>query len=116
MYDTHEAYDGPYVEEGPDLIVGARVGYRVSWTCATGAVTDIFSKKRQKLERRSLHTPFGSPRHLFCNRAITNENPHIVDLAPTILDLFGVKVPDYCDGQSLMPANEAAAPRAMSAN
>ena len=117
VYDTHEAYAGPYVEEGPDLIVGACVGYRVSWTCATGAVTEqIFEDNVKSWSGDHCIHPSEVPGILFCNRAITNENPHIVDLAPTILDLFGVKVPDYCDGQSLMPANEAAAPRAMSAN
>jgi predicted AlkP superfamily phosphohydrolase/phosphomutase len=115
VYDTHETYVGPYVEEGPDLIVGASVGYRVSWTCATGAVTEkIFEDNVKSWSGDHCIHPSEVPGILFCNRAIANENPHIVDIAPTILDLFGVKVPDYCDGQSLMPFIAVDAGRAAS--
>jgi arylsulfatase A-like enzyme len=41
---------------------------------------------------------------LFCNRPIASSRPSIMDIGPTVLDLFGVAVPDYCDGVSLMPA------------
>jgi len=41
---------------------------------------------------------------LFSNRPIAVDSPGIMDIGPTVLDLFGVAVPPYCDGQSLMPA------------
>jgi hypothetical protein len=27
-----------------------------------------------------------------------------MDIGPTILDIFGIQVPAWCDGKSLMPA------------
>jgi bisphosphoglycerate-independent phosphoglycerate mutase (AlkP superfamily) len=32
---------------------------------------------------------------------VETENPRLLDIGPTVLDLFGVKVPDYMDGRAL---------------
>ena len=45
---------------------------------------------------------------LFSNRPIASDSPGIMDIGPTVLDLFGVAIPPYCDGRSLMPAAKAA--------
>ncbi len=41
------------------------------------------------------------PGVLFCNRKLADAKCRIVDLAPTILDLFGVEPPAYMDGRVL---------------
>lgn len=105
VYDTVEAYQGPYVAEAPDLITGFRVGYRASWTCATGAVTDsVFEDNIKSWSGDHCMNPPDVPGILLCTRKIQKEAPSILDLGPTILDLFGVPVPAYCDGSSLMPS------------
>ena len=109
VYDTQEMYDGPYVEDAPDLIVGAHVGYRVSWTCATGAVAaDIFEDNVKSWSGDHCINPDDIPGVLFTSRPIEEDNPSIMDVGPTILDLFGVPAPAYCDGHSLMPNAERA--------
>ena len=40
------------------------------------------------------------PGVLFCNRPVETENPRLLDIGPTVLDLFGVAVPDYMDGKA----------------
>ena len=42
------------------------------------------------------------PGVLFSNRKIFAEDPGIEDMAPTALDLFGIKPPPYMEGKSLM--------------
>jgi len=44
---------------------------------------------------------------LFSNRKIAVEKPAIVDLAPTLLQLFGLELPSYFDGKpwSIATAN-----------
>ena len=37
-FDTATLYSGPYLENGPDLLIGYNAGYRVSWDCASGVV------------------------------------------------------------------------------
>jgi predicted AlkP superfamily phosphohydrolase/phosphomutase len=38
VFDTAKIYEGPYVGNAPDLLIGYARGYRVSWDCATGMV------------------------------------------------------------------------------
>ncbi len=105
VYDTRQAYEGPYVADGPDLIVGFRPGYRVSWTNATGAVTEeVLEDNTRSWSGDHCMNPPDVPGILFANRAIENEDPSIMDLGPTVLDLFGVPIPEYCDGDSLLPS------------
>jgi len=104
VYDTHETYRGPYVQDAPDLIVGFSRGYRVSWTCATGAVTeDVFEDNVKAWSGDHCINPQEVPGVLFCNRKVGAGRAHIMDIGPTVLDLFGIQVPSYCDGKSLMP-------------
>ncbi len=48
--------------------------------------------------------PADVPGILFSNQKLPEGEPGILDLGPTILDLFGVPVPDYCDGKALLSA------------
>ena len=52
------------------------------------------------------------PGVLFCNRALSLDDPEIVDLAPTTLDLFGIEKPAYMDGKSLVRPSAASGPQA----
>jgi len=45
---------------------------------------------------------------LFCNRPIDVARPHITDIAPTVLDLFGVPIPAHMDGKSIMTGRKTA--------
>ncbi|MFH1739099.1 MAG: alkaline phosphatase family protein [bacterium] len=104
VYDSKEIYKGPYVSEAPDLIVGFNVGYRASWSCATGVVSDIILEDNEKSwSGDHCVNPVDVPGIFFCNRTIETDRPSIMDIGPTVLDLFGVAIPPYCDGKSLMP-------------
>lgn len=103
VYDRYEVYSGPYVEEAPDLIVGFRVGYRVAWDSVTGKIGDnIIKDNKRPWSGDHNMNPADVPGMLFCNRHIQKDKPHIVDIAPTVLDLFGVPVPGYFDGEPLL--------------
>jgi predicted AlkP superfamily phosphohydrolase/phosphomutase len=105
VYDCKVVYQGPYVREAPDLFVGFSVGYRASWDCATGVIAEgIFEDNVKSWSGDHCMNPPDVPGILFCNRKIDAESPGIMDIGPTVLDLFGVPVPAYCDGKSLMPA------------
>ena len=105
VYDAQQVYSGPYVEDAPDLIVGFRPGHRVGWSSVTGGITDeIIEDNTRYWSGDHNFNPPDVPGMLFSNRPIAAESPGIMDIGPTVLDLFGVAVPSYCDGQSLMPA------------
>ncbi|HEV3116833.1 MAG TPA: alkaline phosphatase family protein [Gemmataceae bacterium] len=102
VYQAPKVYRGPYKDQAPDLIVGYERGYRVSWEAAIGRTTrDIFHDNTKAWSGDHCVDPSVVPGVLFCNRPVENENPRLLDIGPTVLDLFGVKVPDYMDGKAL---------------
>ena len=113
VYDATEVYSGPYVGDAPDLIVGFRPGHRAGWLSVTGGVSDqeIEDNVRPWSGDHNFNPP-DVPGMFFCNRKIATPTPSIMDIGPTVLDLFGVPVPPYCDGTSLMPATPPRTERA----
>lgn len=102
VYQAPKAYRGPYVEQAPDLIVGYEMGYRVSWDAAVGrTTTQIFHDNMKAWSGDHCVDPAVVPGVLFCNHAIHGENPRLLDIAPTVLGVFGVPAPEYMDGRTL---------------
>jgi predicted AlkP superfamily phosphohydrolase/phosphomutase len=105
VYDRNVIYSGPYLSEAPDLLVGMRVGYRVAWETVTGRVgRRIFEDNVRPWSGDHNMNPPDVPGMLFCNRIVNKTQPHIMDIGPSVLDLFGLPVPGYCDGEPLFPA------------
>lgn len=102
VYNASKTYAGPYKEEAPDLIVGYNKGYRVAWQTAVGDITDsVFHDNIKSWAGDHCIDPSLIPGVLFCNRDITQQDPRLMDLAPTALELFGVDVPSHMDGKPL---------------
>lgn len=98
-------YRGPYTENAPDIIVGYNVGYRVAWDAAIGKCGEaIFSDNTKAWSGDHCVHPELVPGVLFSNRKLGQAKANIIDLGPTILELFGLKKPDYMDGASLLKA------------
>jgi predicted AlkP superfamily phosphohydrolase/phosphomutase len=103
VYDTDVIYSGPYVREAPDLFVGFAVGYRASWDCATGEIAEhAIQDNTKSWSGDHCMNPPDVPGIFFCNRELDVDRIHIMDIGPTVLDLFGVEVPPYCDGKPVM--------------
>ena len=111
VYQARKAYRGPYKEEAPDLIVGYARGYRVAWETAVGRTSrQIFHDNTKAWSGDHCVDPSVVPGVLFCNRKIENEQVRLLDIAPTVLDLFGIPMPDYMDGRVLSIGAAADAP------
>jgi len=106
-FAAHRVYRGPYAEEAPDLIVGYAPGWRVSWNGAKGRVDGtVFSDNTKAWSGDHCIDPRSVPGVVVSNRALgaTDRESSITDIAPTVLDLFGIPAPRYMDGRSLAPA------------
>jgi predicted AlkP superfamily phosphohydrolase/phosphomutase len=102
IYRPASLYRGPYLDAAPDLFVGYSDGYRVSWESAVGKVTDSVIEDNPKAwSGDHCVDPVLVPGVLFSNLPITANEPGIEDIAPTILDLFGVARPEWMDGAVL---------------
>lgn len=100
VFDTSALYAGPYLENGPDLLIGYNAGYRTSWDCATGVVGGpIFEDNVKAWSGDHCIDPRLVPGVLFCSRRVDTEEPALIDIAPTALRLFGIEPPPYMDGR-----------------
>ena len=102
VFDTATLYEGPYVDNAPELLIGYNAGYRTSWDCATGVVAGpVFEDNAKAWSGDHGIDPRLVPGVFFCNRAIDDEEPALIDIAPTALRLFGIDPPGYMDGRPL---------------
>ncbi len=100
VHDAARVYTGPYRGDGPDLIVGFAAGYRASWEAAVGRTDGpLFSDNLRPWQGDHCVDSSLVPGVFFANRSLTVDRPlRLVDIAPTVLRLFGVPVPAYMDG------------------
>ncbi len=111
VYDRDQAYQGPYVAAAPDLVVGFSPGYRVAWETVTGGFGEtVISDNTRPWSGDHNMNPPEVPGMFFCNRPIDVDRPSIMDVAPTVLDLFGVPIPSHMDGKSFMRGQSVCAP------
>ena len=102
VFDTAEIYHGPYKGNAPDLLIGYNAGYRTSWDCATGVVAgSVFEDNTKAWSGDHCVDPRQVPGVFFCNRPIDNDDPALIDIAPTALELFGLPPAPHMEGRSL---------------
>ena len=98
---AHEL-SGPYVKDGPDIFAGYSEGYRVSWNSAIGKITDqVIEPNRKRWSGDHCLDPELVPGVIFSNWRLDDPAPALMDLAPTILDVFGLPKPKFQDGRVL---------------
>ena len=102
MYDARSAYRGPYVENAPDLLVGFAPGYRTSWESVTGGFNgEVIADNPKRWAGDHSVDPEFVRGVLFCNRKVEQDDPAIIDIAPTALAALGVEPPAHMDGTKL---------------
>lgn len=103
VFDRDNLPPGPYKDNCPDLIVGYNEGYRVSWDSVTGKVNDVlFEDNAKAWSGDHCIDPRIVPGIFFCNHKINTKSPAIIDIAPTVLELFGLEAPKHMDGRNLI--------------
>ncbi|MDP2915779.1 MAG: alkaline phosphatase family protein, partial [Candidatus Aminicenantes bacterium] len=103
IYDIDEIYSGPYKDNAPDLIIGYSPGWRASWDGVTGIVSDkVFEDNTKAWSGDHCIDPASVPGVLFSDLDLKAQSPSIMDMAPTVLQLFGLEAPAHMDGRSLL--------------
>ena len=101
---SQQHFDGPYRFDAPDLLVGWEGGYRNSWECAVGQVTEeAITDNTRSWSGDHCVDPDIVPGIFFCDRAINTETPRLVDIPATVMKLFGQKIPGYMQGKMIVP-------------
>lgn len=101
-YKTRDNYHGPCVADAPDIVVGYSWGYRGSDSSAAGKIdVQVFEDNTKKWSGDHC----ADYRHvvgvLFSNKPIRPEAPALYDLAPTILEEFGIPRMSWMFGRSV---------------
>ncbi|HWZ81887.1 MAG TPA: alkaline phosphatase family protein [Terriglobales bacterium] len=101
VFITDNVYSGPYSENAPDILVGYAAGYRASWDSVLGKVTgQVFEDNLKAWSGDHCIDPRLVPGVLFSSHKFVEDKPHIADVAPTILTLFGLQAPSHFDGKA----------------
>ena len=103
VYKRDDVYWGPYLANAPDLQVGFADGYRVSWQTSLGGTPPglLYPNMRKWSGDHCSFDYQTIPGSLISNRPLTDNDPRIIDIAPTVLKYFGVPVPKEMDGKPL---------------
>jgi predicted AlkP superfamily phosphohydrolase/phosphomutase len=103
VYKRDDIYKGEYIQMAPDLQVGFLDGYRVGWQDTLGTIRRAVVENNNKKWSGDHCATATEISHgvLFCNRKIATEEPHIMDLAPSVLKVLEAGIPADYDGTPL---------------
>ncbi len=99
-YDARRIYSGPFLGLAPDIILGYERGYRISDEAVLGKFPKgIVRDREDKWSADHCMDHSIVPGVLLSNRSLSMPNPGLWDMAPTILQAFGLKPPREMDGK-----------------
>ncbi len=95
-----DIYDGPHAADGPDAQIGYVAGYRASDECAVGEITEsVVADNTRRWSGDHCQDYRMVPGVLFTNFPVERSDPALIDIAPTLLQLFGVPIPPEMNGR-----------------
>ncbi|MGE5343338.1 MAG: alkaline phosphatase family protein [Candidatus Omnitrophota bacterium] len=97
-------YRGAHLKEGPDMIIGCNYSYGLDYAGAMGGIgREAVSDNLNRWSGDHIIAPMQVPAVLMTNfKMPVKQIPMIWDLAPTILNLFGIATPREMRGKSLI--------------
>jgi predicted AlkP superfamily phosphohydrolase/phosphomutase len=102
VYRVDKLYPDADPEIAPDLIVGYAAGYRASWaTVLGGTPEELIEDNLDRWSGDHCIAHKAVPGIVVCNRKLPKNDPSLCDIAPTMLQLFGIDPPAQMQGRSL---------------
>ncbi len=102
-YRGGRVYQGPHAAQAPDIVMGYYRGFRGSDESALGEIpADVFADNLRKWSGDHCMAADEVPGILATNRPLAAADPSLVDMAPTILRLFGLTPPAEMIGRDLL--------------
>jgi predicted AlkP superfamily phosphohydrolase/phosphomutase len=102
VFLNSEIYAGPLAGNGPDAQIGYNRGYRASDECAVGEMTDaVLADNRRRWSGDHCQDFREVPGVILSSLPIRKSDPALIDMAPTILSLFGLPVPSEMQGRPI---------------
>ncbi len=105
-YDSGKIYSGPFMALAPDVLVGYNRGFRISDEAVLGKFPmEVIGDRSNLWSADHCFEPGLVPGVLLSNKTDWKAGSHgIWDLAPSILQSFGLEVPREMDGKPIQKA------------
>ncbi|HUY87396.1 MAG TPA: alkaline phosphatase family protein [Pirellulales bacterium] len=104
-----EIYSGDATALAPDLILGYARGYRASWETCLGELTpDVILDNPSAWSADHCADALEVPGVLCCSQPLRAAEPSLVDIAPSILEDFGLPAPSTMTGRSVFQSRAPA--------
>ncbi|MFO8009073.1 MAG: alkaline phosphatase family protein [Candidatus Brocadiia bacterium] len=98
-----DLYEGPLMDQAPDMVLSTAPGYRMGWQTAVGGVApDVLSPNEKHWSGDHIVRPASVPGTIMSNVPLALNGASAHDLAPTVLAMLGLPAPAECDGASLL--------------
>lgn len=102
-YKGNKIYHGQNMDNAPDIVVGFYPGYRMAWENAVGGFSSsTITVNTRKWKGDHIIDPQFVPGVFFSNFKVQETSIVQFDIAPTILDGLGLRIPDIMEGESLL--------------
>jgi predicted AlkP superfamily phosphohydrolase/phosphomutase len=104
VYKRDDIYHGKYIGNAPDLVVGFKEGYRVSWQTTLGGIPkEVLENNMKKWSGDHCSYDYRDTQGvLLINRKIQKADPNLVDIAPTVYKYLNVPTASDVDGKPLL--------------
>lgn len=103
VHRSDKIYTGPSAMGAPDLIIGYNREFRASWdTCLGGITPFILADNDSAWCADHCADAAVVPGVLFSNRPVHAVFPSLLDLAPTVLGVFGLPAPAPMTGKNIL--------------
>ncbi len=103
VYRREDIFTGPELEHAPDLQLSFHDGYRTSWQTALGAVPEsiVVANLKKWSGDHCASDRSDTAGILVSNRKVAPGAYTIMDIAPTVVQIFGARIPPDMDGRPI---------------
>lgn len=103
VINVQRQWPGVDIRVAPDLLIGYAHNYRIGWDAPLGGMAEEpFADNLKRWSGDHCVAPELVPGMIMASRPFERESPQLVDIAPTLLAVCGVRVPDMMMGRPLI--------------